>query len=860
MDEGVEAAVKEGFGLDEALRVRCSSDELGSGERLGAAECVSVALPLGLPVALREKNALEEVLAQGEDDVVGGGERVGVALASLPRGVALGEPEAHALCCAVPETEGLGDWPIVRGGVAVAVGQGHGVGEVEALGVAVDDAGALRVGRGLPEGTAVPLLLHSLREGVRPALPLEEDEAEAHGEEEREAPPEREEEGEEGGEAVAEGQREGAALLVPPLLKLALALAQAETLPVGQALTLPEGERDKAPLREMLSDVLPLRVSEGVAVALLLRAAEALGAPVRVGEKLPQLLCEALAQPELLTERQGEEEEDGHKVPLRLGSGVPVDEAERRAVGLPEALAVKEDVVQPLPLLLGEALLRFEPDPEEVMEGERHAVGEAEALLDAERERVGEGDEEAQREGEGVAQGEGEALAAAEAVLQAEGLKLGARTVGVAQAQALGLCENVREGEAQTVTVEQAEALALRLDTGLPEGAVAVAGAVAQALELIVTESEVVPLPHGVAVAQPEGVGEEDAQSVALGDPEKEAQEEGEGVTDWVREAVALPVGEGEKCALPEPGPSDTEGVTDWQTETVALTEAEVEAVVDLEGEAQLLPLLLAMGLSEARLPDCDAEGLPLPLCSTEALTEGDPLGLPEAAGETDGLREGEAQPLLLPLATTLGESRLADAVAEAAPLPLCHVEALGESDHLALPEDAEETVMDCEGEAQPLLLPLAATLGESRLAEAVAEGAPLPVAAETLGVGEEPAEPLGAAEAEPRSAEAEIVAVELGEGETVAVVGAVPLPASGVVLPEADAPPPKPPLMVGGWVVDGLSGAVRVREGDPEEEAHGEMEREEAALREGSAEGVVLNEAEGETVPLRLLKREGVG
>jgi hypothetical protein len=365
----------------------------------------------------------------------------------------------------------------------------------------------------------------------------------------------------------------------------------------------------------------------------------------------------------------GEPEARADALPLPLGDapleGLPLTDAERRGVAVGSvgvALPRGDDDGDPDP--------RADAEVDREMEGERDVVGEPLP------EREGEGEAEGVAPPPPLAVPPGVPLCFPEAVTlqlpEALPLREGeGDPVALLLGEAAGLVEGalLRDGRGESDT--QLLAVTVTVEEGVE---------VEQGLGKLLALSEV--LPHWVAVAQSEPLGEDVPQ----------------GVEEPVADAAALPEGRAENEALPV---ALREGLAHPEDE------GDPEKVVVAHEDC--VPLGLPCG-------DLDALGLPVVDAHSEALPDGDVLSRPERLPDeeteaqmvADPLPDGDGLPLLEPVG-----------VLEA------HTEAhsVGEGDSVSVPGNADG---DCDKEAQWVALaqPLPESVNDVEgVAAPVAEG-----------------------------------------------------------------------------------------------------------------------------------------
>jgi hypothetical protein len=747
LGEAVAAVEREGEAVGEVVAVAAVERE---GETVG--EAVAVA------AVEREGEAVGEAVGGVEGEPLGdtvplderGGEPVPlVDPVPAALGVPLTEPEGEVEPRALPES--------VAEGVAQVLAEDEpltdplpralplplklvvadpplGVGEVETLlvevGVASDEGVALRVP--LVVGDAVPECeLEGEPDGDKSA------EGEQLADGDALAPAERAGEPDGGGEPLIEGD--------PLALRLPDALDDARAEADGEP---PLGEKDPLRLPTALADALPDDVvrSELVALPVVDASGEALG----VAEPLSELLDDALplAEPpvgegEDVSAAEADEEDvvEGVRAPERETEGEGDGEGELESVDDAEGEPLATTVALALPPLAEGELVPI-TDPVPVVLGE--------AVLAAEREGSGE------REGVAVAVEAAEPLDAplGSALALAEPPLVEGELVALQEVESVTLA--VREGASEREGEMEGEVVGVR------EGA-----------------GEVVTLPLGTALAlaePPLGEGDrlttDEAEGVPVGENDGASEREGEDerVPDGDADKAPVPDGEtlGAPLALAEPplaegerdpvADDDVSELAEREGTLVRVAAAERESVPEGEALGDALPsaLCAALALAEPpegvgerealgdKVPAVLDEGVVELFADTEGSREGDAVGVSSGLAVAASVARGEGDPL--PVSDDEGDA-LRDAVEETVGEPLAVLAPEGES----LRE--RSAVADWGG--VPLTLPLVVALGE---------GEP------PVGLGERVDDALSRAVHEPEDATLAVGAVEAEEaGEGVA-------------------------------------------------------------------------------------------
>ena len=506
---------------------------------VGASDALPLPLAVGASVREAEAHAEPEAEAHAEGPVKDGvgmtvadGVREGIVL-KLRLTVAQAEKEAPA-CVGVRAVLALG--------CCVAVGRGP---LPEALGEALEVGGLLP----LPRVLAVP-------------------EGQGVGVERREALLGGDWEGEEEGSPVALG--EGVPVLVARALRVLLGLRVVEVVAEAERVSEGRGEVEKVATwvrdARALRDTAPLCV--GMAVALVQAVAAAVRVTtVPVAARLPDLL--ALGQLEAVGLALALGDRETVTVPHRVALG--------QAVGVPSTLCVPQAVAEKVPraretlaaavsvpgAMLGDGRVEDERLERLLQEGLPEALAQEEGLGDCVPERELETEPEADTGA--VREGDVAGVAVAVAVAAPPGLRLPPPALTEAQAlpeaapEALPLSVTERDCEGLAVNVAQAvdevllmpervaravalaQALVLALKEGLEEALVLlVLRRESEALGVRVgcravpvgAPGEPLLLPHCVIVGELEG------EMLLLA--------QGQGLTEGVREALPLLLGEPE--------------------------------------------------------------------------------------------------------------------------------------------------------------------------------------------------------------------------------------------------------------------------------------------------------------------------
>ena len=393
-------------------------------------------------------------------------------------------------------------------------------------------------------------------------------------------------------------------------------------------------------------------------------------------------------------------------------------------------VALKDKVVRPLPLLVLLALAQLVAaelvdavvEPLLVCEGDVAAVGSDEVVPEMEE--------------ESVAFPVAEPLGDTVGVVEADRHKVGVDEKdgdAVAQGEAEALAHQVGRREALAEAVEEREAEPLAQKECDP---VLVAVVVAQSEGVGEPEEETVPQPVGEALT----LRDEAPDELPLAQREAEAVVEALSVNDVLAEALKQPLAEnvGE---LVENAVRVFERVVEWQGETVCEGVLNTVGVEDTQGVT--VPQREAVAEAELLLEGVDGP-LRVHTSDMEELTEGDTLPLAHLENVVEAVAHALAEPVTVAQTET---ERLDEAVvedeAQALPDAIVDCEGLCVGVPLLLTEPEKEGVTVDVKERLPLTEKVAQPLGEA-VKEALGDPE-----IELVAQGEKEEESVGAPEAE---------------------------------------------------------------------------------------------------------------